>query len=132
MVQEAARVLLVDDDEDLREITALALRMEGFSVDTAANGVEALVRLYFEAPPDALLLDLLMDAMQGDDLLDVVRLDPGLARLPVVVMTGAPVPNRVARDADAVISKPFGIDALAEVLRAVISGELPPPPRADA
>jgi CheY-like chemotaxis protein len=125
MVQEGVRVLLVDDDEDLREITALALRMEGFTVDTAANGVEALVRLYFETPPDALLLDLVMDAMHGGDVLEVVRLDPTLGGLPVVVMTGAPVPGRVAREASAVIVKPFGIDDLAGLLQTVIAGKHP-------
>jgi hypothetical protein len=52
-----------------------------------------------------------------------VRLDPNLARLPVVVMTGAPVPGPVAREASAVISKPFGIDDLAGLLRSVIAGE---------
>jgi CheY-like chemotaxis protein len=122
------RVLVVEDDPELRDVLVLALEQEGYLVDSAGNGVEAIVCLYFGARPDAVVLNLHMPVMSGAELLEVVRSDPALAGLPVVVVTGASAGPGIVRAADAVLTKPFDLDALAgEIDRLVSSGRTPPP-----
>src|SRR5215471_4078459 len=58
-------VLIVDDDEDIRESVASILRVEGYDVDVACHGKEALDRLVTAAPPSLILLDLMMPVMDG-------------------------------------------------------------------
>jgi DNA-binding response OmpR family regulator len=67
-----ARVLVVDDEPDLRDLLSRRLLADGFAVDTAADGPEAL-EMIREAPPDLLLLDLMMPGMDGWELLRRLR-----------------------------------------------------------
>jgi CheY-like chemotaxis protein len=122
------RVLVVEDDPELRDVLVLALEQEGYQVDSAGNGVEAIVCLYFGARPDAVVLNLHMPVMSGAELLEVVRGDPALAALPVVVVTGAAAAPAVARAADAVLMKPFDLDALAGEIDRLVSGGRTSPP----
>jgi two-component system response regulator (stage 0 sporulation protein F) len=122
------RVLIVEDDVDLREILELALGEEGYAVAAAGNGLEAIVSLIFGDRPDALLLNLHMPVLSGADVLDVLRVDPAWARLPVILMTGAPLPPELARRADAVLPKPFEIETLTETIDVLVSRGAAPPP----
>jgi CheY-like chemotaxis protein len=125
----AASILVAEDDDDLRELLKLALEGQGYDVATAANGIEALVRLAQPSRPDALLLNLWMPLVPGDDVLDVIRQEPRLASLPVIILTGGTVPTEVARSADAVFGKPFDMDALLATLDAAVrSAPCPGPP----
>ncbi len=118
-VEARARVLLVDDEPDIREVLADALSWEGYDVATAANGREALRILRSGPPVDVVLLDLTMPIMSGWEFRQVQRLDPALAGIPVIV-TSASSPGTTAPVR--FLPKPFGLDelltALAEVLRA--------------
>lgn len=120
------RLLVVEDDPDLREVLSAALEQEGFDVSRAENGVEALVQLYFGTPPHVVILNLHMPVMSGMEVIEVVRLDPALAALPIVVVTGAPVPPQVMRLANAVLSKPFDLDVLYAAVHDVLPGSGPP------
>jgi PAS domain S-box-containing protein len=80
------RVLVVDDDPDVRERTREMISREGFQVIEARDGREALARLETE-PPDVILLDLLMPEMDGFAFLDELRKRDRLKELPVVVLT---------------------------------------------
>jgi CheY-like chemotaxis protein len=120
-------VLIVEDDADLREILQLALDAEGYAVDAAENGLEAIVSLAFGERPDAVLLNLHMPVLSGAELLEAVRDDPAWAKLPVVVMTGAPVTPEVARRVDAVLLKPFEIEALTSAIDDAVARGAPPP-----
>lgn len=126
------RVLIVEDDLDLRELLTVALESEGHSVRTAENGVEALVRLQFEPPPDVILLNLVLPAMGGGDVLEAIRRDPKLDGVPVVLITGAPVPVELGRAVDAVLAKPFGLDELRDTIEQLLARRAPsaptPPP----
>jgi CheY-like chemotaxis protein len=105
-------VLVVDDDPDIRAVVALVLEDEGYSVETAANGAEALEKVRAN-PPSGILLDMMMPVMDGAAFLRAWRTEPPSRRVPVVVMSA----NRKAADALTLgasdfISKPFDVDDL--------------------
>lgn len=110
------RVLVVEDDLDLRDMVALMLEERGYRVDTAANGREAL-DCFEDSRPDLILLDMRMPVMNGWEFVDAMRrrysgLNGGLP--PVVVMTAAEDARQRAAEVSAVgyVSKPFDIDEL--------------------
>jgi serine/threonine protein kinase len=115
-------VLVVEDEPDARESMGLALRLEGYDVQTAANGQEALEKLEAGPTPDLILLDLLMPGMNGWEFLERQRRDPALAAVPVVVISGAD-PRRASAAALGAIGvadylpKPVDFDAMSEKLR---------------
>jgi CheY-like chemotaxis protein len=84
-----ARVLIIEDDADLRETLAELLRLNGYSVQTAANGQDALQRLRSSDPPRLILLDLMMPVMNGWEFRNALANDPSLSQVPVVVLSGA-------------------------------------------
>jgi CheY-like chemotaxis protein len=108
-----ARVLVVEDDRDIREIVADALHSAGYGVDVADNGVVALQRLR-EHPIDAIVLDLMMPVMDGIEFLARRRCDPAIAGIPVIVMTAQHLPT--VTDVVAILRKPFALDELLAVM----------------
>jgi CheY-like chemotaxis protein len=82
-----AKILIVDDDADARETTAMMLRGHGHEVTCVPNGREALA-VVLTCTPDVVLLDLLMPEMDGPSFLEVVRSYLRIQTLPVVVWTG--------------------------------------------
>ena len=82
-----ARILLVEDDADLRESLCKAMEEAGYEVDGVRNGQEALEYLRREQPPCVVLLDLMMPVMTGWEFRDVQRGDPALSDIPVVILT---------------------------------------------
>lgn len=107
----SGRVLVVDDDESIRELVALVLEDAGYAVATARNGLEALAQVpAFE--PDLVLLDLNMPVLDGWQTR--ARLGEDLPQLPVVFMTaGHHPPTEAARHAAAgSLPKPFDLDQL--------------------
>jgi CheY-like chemotaxis protein len=120
------RVLVVDDDEAIREATAELLRFEGFVVEDAADGQEALERLDREPLPDVVLLDLMMPRIDGLEVHRRVRESASLQALPIVVMTAS---GRIrllleAGDVDEltkVIAKPFQIEMMLDAISTVTS-----------
>lgn len=80
-------VLVVEDDESIRDVFRLALEMEGYHVRTAGNGEEALNVLQSQPNPCLILLDLMMPVMNGWDFADIVKKTPSLASIPIVVVT---------------------------------------------
>ena len=80
-------VLVVDDDDDVREITQLSLEtVAGWRVRAARSGEEAL-RLLREDLPEAVLLDVMMPGMDGPETFRAMQADPGLRAVPVVLLT---------------------------------------------
>jgi CheY-like chemotaxis protein len=104
------KVLVVEDERDIREALAEALSYEGYDVVIAANGREALGRLCDGGSlPDVILLDLVMPEMNGWEFRQVQVHDPALAGIPVVVVSASDPGN--ARP-DRHLPKPFAIDEL--------------------
>jgi CheY-like chemotaxis protein len=112
---EPIRVLLVEDDDDNRELMGEVLEAAGFAVVPAASGAEALDALS-AAPVDVVLTDLGLPGMGGLELAREAR--ARVPRLPIVVVTGYAERDDVARggDIDAVLVKPVEPEALAKTV----------------
>ena len=115
------RVLIVEDDPDLRPTLADLLSLEGFEVRTAGNGREALDSLAAGVtPPDVLLVDWLMPVMDGEELLAALAQTPSMERIPVVVLSGArDIDQRLLghRQVRRTLTKPVAVDAMVDALR---------------
>lgn len=125
----APRVLIADDDADLREELASLLSEDGYDVDEAADGNELLDALTTagagpsERPSyDVILMDLMMPGFSGVDVLTALHTPP--PRVPVVVMTGSEddhlVRTAASLGAVAVFKKPFDLDDLRTALLNVV------------
>jgi CheY-like chemotaxis protein len=121
-------ILVVDDERDIREVLQTALEMEGYRVQTAANGKEALALLEREPGLQLVLLDLMMPVMNGLEFLGTVRRDPRLQDLPVVVVSAF---GQMVRDGalqalgpQGFMEKPVQFQALLDV----VSRHCGPPP----
>jgi CheY-like chemotaxis protein len=81
-------ILIVDDDEDIREVLALILQAEGHRVEVASDGLEALDRLRGGPAPSLILLDLMMPRLDGEGLMKLLARDSRLAHIPVCIISG--------------------------------------------
>ncbi len=115
-MQEHFRVLVVEDHNDSREMLEEFLNQEGFTVESAVNGLQALERLRCPPRPDVVLLDLMMPVMTGWDLMARVVEEPSLWGLPVIVVSGAGSTRPVPRGILASIPKPLDLNLLMETL----------------
>jgi CheY-like chemotaxis protein len=118
------RILLIEDDDALREVLAEVLADEGYRVECAANGQEALEHLdRSAAPPDLILLDLVMPVMDGWAFRDAQRLNQRLARIPTMVLSASfppDSPRMRALEAQAVLSKPVSVERLMRALQRLV------------
>jgi CheY-like chemotaxis protein len=119
----ARRILVVDDNEALRENLAELLQAEGWEVETAADGTAALARLAADPLPQVVLLDLYIPGPNGREIVERIRADPRLAPLRVVLSTGLPSPQlRATVPVNAFLPKPFGMQDLLATLEDVCGG----------
>jgi CheY-like chemotaxis protein len=103
-------VLIVEDDEAVREAMREALEEEGYPTLSAADGERALELLAKGPRPRLILLDLMMPVMNGWELLKVLRASAALARIPVVILSsasGSPAPHGVPS-----VKKPISVQSL--------------------
>ena len=108
-------VLVVEDDEEVRESLTEALADEGYSVSSAANGAEALALLAASGKPCIVLLDLMMPVMDGWEFLQRIEKDPRLQDLKVCVVTA--VPEKAPKTATRVLAKPVRLDNVIGLLQ---------------
>ena len=118
MQQNIRSVLVVDDDEDVRDSVAFVLRDEGYQVETAGNGKEALERLDHMPAPGLMLLDLMMPVMSGWATLDALR---DRRDAPPVLVVSAGVPPSPAGAMD-YLRKPVDVDMLLRKVAAAFTG----------
>lgn len=117
------RILLVDDEADIRTVARLALEaVGGFTVHECASGFAAPAAIA-EHAPHLVLMDVMMPGQDGMETLKVLRATPGLPPVPVVFMTAKVQPQEVAAlrslGAIDVIAKPFDPMTLAQTVRQI-------------
>lgn len=130
----AKRILVVDDEPEIRKLVERTLASKGYAVDVAADGEEALASV-LTAPPDLVMLDAMLPRLHGFEVCLRMRSDPRTRHVPVIIMTAVYRGWRFAQDArenygaEDYIEKPFHIDDLLRrvdtVLEATASRSLP-------
>ena len=119
----ASRVLVVEDEPDIRDLLAFHLERDGYQVTRATTGPEALRQLR-AAPPDLVILDLMLPELDGLEVCRRLRADPATAALPVIMLTakGDEVDRVVGLEmgADDYVVKPFSPKEMLARVRAVL------------
>jgi len=124
MFSAGGPILIVDDDPNLQRLMTKFLKMEGFASIPASNGREALDYLRGGGDVSVILLDLRMPVMDGWAFRREQRSDPGLAAIPVVVMTGIEGEHTIELGAAAAFHKPISfLDIVGVVRRLCEHGE---------
>ncbi|MBI5118639.1 response regulator [Candidatus Poribacteria bacterium] len=112
---EKSRILIVDDDEDIVNITRVFLEGKGYDVEEATTGNEALKKVK-ESRPNLILLDVLMPKMDGFWLCRVLKSDPKFQSIPIIFLTAKDdAQSRIEGQkcgCDDYVTKPFDLDAL--------------------
>ena len=120
----AVRVLVVEDDPNVRGLLQTVLEVEGYAVVTASDGLDGLGQAA-AASPELVLLDLVMPDLGGARVLERLRDDPVLSQIPVIVVTGhedALSDVRASLGVDNVFLKPFAVAELLDRVGAVTGG----------
>lgn len=127
------RVLVADDNADLRQLWRAYLTLSGFVVSEAADGAEAVAKAVQESPA-VILMDFRMPGMDGAAAARALKADPRTAAIPVIGLTAHGTAASVQdfqHVCDVVLEKPLSPEAVLEALRRVVqsgsSGDSPPP-----
>ena len=121
----SARILIVEDHPTMREAMRLVLEGEGFDIDEASDGDQALAAVHEDAP-DLVLLDMSIPGTAGPDVLAAVKSDPATSEVRVIVVTATGEEGRaaaMASGADHYFTKPFSPIALLQAVEEVLGPE---------
>jgi two-component system chemotaxis response regulator CheY len=113
-------ILIVDDELSIREMMADLRADEGYSVQTAIDGVDALAQLHTSSDlPELIVLDLMMPRMNGWEFRAALRQDPALASIPVVVLSAHPDVAQMSQTLSVAeyLPKPIHIDRLLAIIQ---------------
>jgi CheY-like chemotaxis protein len=123
-VTGGALIMVVDDDEDVREITQILFEAVGYRVRAAEDGLEAWREICLGERPALILLDLMMPGMDGEQFIRTLRESPMLD-IPVVVISGHSAAREKARQlgANDCLTKPIDLDELLALVRRFVPGQ---------
>jgi DNA-binding response OmpR family regulator len=121
--ERTPRILVADDEEDVRELIVYRLSRSGYDVVEARDGEEAF-RLAVDDVPDLAVLDVMMPRLDGYELTRRLRAEPATSRVPIILLTArtqeADVSQGFEAGADDYLKKPFSPDELVARVRAVL------------
>jgi CheY-like chemotaxis protein len=124
MAKRAKKILLVEDNDEVRELLALFMKRLGYRVFEAATGLEAIDRAS-ALEPDLILMDLRLPGINGDDVTAQLKATASTKDIPVLITTGYLAAKQVRRAFDSgaaeVLYKPIDITMLRDVLRRYLS-----------
>jgi DNA-binding response OmpR family regulator len=115
-VHRAAIVLIVEDDQSLRELYQRVLTLEGYGVVAAEDGVDAL-RCVQQQPVDAVILDLMLPRLDGHGVKRSFDANEAMRNVPIILITGQLTPDINPDDFACVLYKPFSMEALLIAVR---------------
>ena len=105
------KVLLVEDNADVRRLYAIGLNQRGYEVKLAANGAEAVDRVATERP-DYILLDWMMPLMDGGEVVERLVHEDGTRDIEIIVISGQPAPPALPSRVRSWLTKPLTVDEL--------------------
>ena len=119
----AARILVVDDDENIRDLLRLHLTSAGYEVEVAPDAIAAGYRI-LKAPPDLIITDVSMPHMDGFEFVAALKADTSLPRIPVIFLTSVEDGDSRGRELGAVgyITKPVRSDRLLSLVAQHVPG----------
>ena len=124
MAKSAKKILLVEDNDEIRELLALFMKHLGYKVFAAARGVEA-IHLASMVHPDMIMMDLRLPGMHGVDATAHLKANPSTRDVPVLVVTasgaGIDIRRALAAGAAEILHKPIDLTTLPNVLRRYLS-----------
>ena len=118
-----AKILIAEDERDIRDLVAFMLRLAGYEVAVATNGEEA-VEMAPRENPDLILMDVRMPRMTGYEACKVMKSNPDLKDIPVVFLTARGQENEIQQGLEAgaeeYLLKPFAPDQLTSRVKAIL------------
>jgi CheY-like chemotaxis protein len=119
-----AKILIAEDERDIRDLVAFTLRFAGHEVFSATNGEEA-VEMAPKVNPDLILMDVRMPRMTGYEACKVLKEDPEMKDIPVVFLSAKGQENEIQQGLDAgaeeYLLKPFAPDQLTEHVKTILA-----------
>jgi two-component system, OmpR family, alkaline phosphatase synthesis response regulator PhoP len=119
-----AKILVAEDERDIRDLVAFTLRFAGYEVFTAANGEEA-VELAPNVNPDLILMDVRMPRMTGYEACRIMKLNPDLKDIPIVFLSAKGQETEIQQGLDAgaeeYLLKPFAPDYLTSHVKTILA-----------
>ena len=126
--QVAGRVLVVDDSDVIRQLISVNLELEGFEVETAVDGQDALEKIH-QVRPDVMTIDVRMPRLDGLDTVKRLRDDPRTADIKILMVTACAQQDDLERGREAgvnaYLTKPFDPETLVRTVRDLIAGRAP-------
>jgi two-component system chemotaxis response regulator CheY len=121
------RILVVDDDQNMRQLLSLHLRSAGYEVETAEDGIAAGYAVLYQQP-DLIICDVFMPHMSGFEFVAALRSDPAQQNVPVIFLTTSVEGEARGRELGAVgyLRKPVRADALLSFIAEKVHGGLVP------
>ncbi len=116
------KILIVEDNPDSRDLLAVMLKREGYTVYTADDGLEGLKLVAMDCP-DIIITDITMPNVDGIEMVKILRHRPECNKLPIIVMSAygsGTLRKAVAAGADEVVSKPLAFDAFLEAIERLL------------
>lgn len=109
-----AKVVIIDDDEEIAEVTKLILEEHEYQVQTG-HSKEDLLRLLETHTPDLIIMDIWLDKQDGNGLAEMLKTNPQTAHIPIILFSALNMTNAVSTFADDLLRKPYDMDVLLEL-----------------